>query len=104
MCLHRKTADSFLELFQHCTLGFARERAKDVFSFQMSLGQHSVVSWGCRVPDRENQECGRQVQCWQCVMVALGSTVITYQSLGGVSVMSIKYVFIVSRVLCNIIA
>jgi hypothetical protein len=73
----------FWELFQHCTLGFARERAKDVFSFQMSLGQHSVVSWGWRVSDKENQECGRQVQCWQCVMVALGSAVITYQSLGG---------------------
>jgi hypothetical protein len=56
------------------------------------------------VPDRENQECGRLVQCRQCVMVALGSTFITYQSFGGgVSVISIKYVFIVIRVLYNII-
>lgn len=55
------------------------------------------------MPDRENQECGRLVQCWQCVMVALGSKFIAYQSLGGVSVISIKYVFIVSRVLYNII-
>jgi hypothetical protein len=44
------------------------------------------------VPDRENEECGRLVLGRQCVMVALGSTVITYQSLGGVSVVSINYV------------